>query len=443
MRQVLFYIPREVNWLPEWLPFWLFLMLFVLAAANVLWAISRRLPADKPAKEGLRTAGYGVLILGLVVAIAPHALKNLLPDGVPIYGFGMMLFLAFLACTFWSSRLAEREGIPKEVIQDVALWIFLGGLLGARVLYLIQEDHPADVWDFFKKLPQIWEGGIILYGSVLGALVAYAIAWVFVFRKQGLSTLKVADVAAPTIAIGLILGRMGCFLNGCCYGQAACADCPVYAVHFPLSAPPRWALTGAGYQTAAGFALDERYTGPGAKVDQVEPDSAAARGGLKPGDVIVKANGNDIADADALQRLLGGIGQWPRGKNELTLELLPAGGEPAALTFAPRTIGLHPTQLYEVISMFLLLLVLMAYYPFRTRDGQVMAVLMVGYGAHRYLNELLRSDPRPVGFEAYTSLFLILAGVALGLWLWRRPAQYKTQWAAAEPVGAAASGALR
>jgi phosphatidylglycerol:prolipoprotein diacylglycerol transferase len=437
MRQVLFYIPTEVSWLPEWLPLWLLLMLIALAVAGVLWAVSRRLPVDTPAQEGLRTAGYGVVILGLVVSLAPHLLKNLLPDGVPIYGFGMMLFLAFLACTFWASRLAVREGIAKETIQDVSLWIFLGGLLGARVLYLIQEERPADLWDFFKKLPQIWEGGIILYGSVIGALVAYAIAYLLVFRKQGLSTLKVADIAAPTIAIGLCFGRLGCFLNGCCYGEVACADCPVYAVHFPLSAPPRLALTNAGYQTAAGFLLDDRYTGPGAKVEKVEPDSAAARAGLQAGDVIVKANGTEIQDPDALRVLLGSFAHWPRGKNDLTLELEGNRSEPAALTFSPRTIGLHPTQLYEVVSMFLLLLVLMAYYPFRTRDGQVMAVLMVGYGAHRWLNEQLRSDPRPVGFESYTSLFLIAAGIAMGLWLLSRPAQYKTQWKAAEPVGAA------
>jgi phosphatidylglycerol:prolipoprotein diacylglycerol transferase len=77
----------------------------------------------------------------------------------------------------------------------------------------------------------------------------------------------------------------------------------------------------------------------------------------------------------------------------------------------------HPTQLYEVVSMALLFLVLTAYYPLRRRPGQVMAVLMAGYGVHRYLNELLRDDPRPQGLESYTSIFLIAAGIVLWLYL--------------------------
>ena len=89
--------------------------------------------------------------------------------------------------------------------------------------------------------------------------------------------------------------------------------------------------------------------------------------------------------------------------------------------------ALHPTQLYEVVSMFLLFLLLTAYYPFRRHDGQVMALLMICYAVHRYLNEMLRADERPVGFESWTSIILFVAGVALWLYLWRRPAQYRFQ----------------
>jgi prolipoprotein diacylglyceryltransferase len=67
--------------------------------------------------------------------------------------------------------------------------------------------------------------------------------------------------------------------------------------------------------------------------------------------------------------------------------------------------------------MFLLLT---AYYPLRRHAGQVIAVLMAGYGVHRYLNELLRDDPRPKGFESYTSVVLVVAGITLWVFLQMR-----------------------
>jgi phosphatidylglycerol:prolipoprotein diacylglycerol transferase len=75
-----------------------------------------------------------------------------------------------------------------------------------------------------------------------------------------------------------------------------------------------------------------------------------------------------------------------------------------------------------VVSTILLFLLLTAYYPLRRRPGQVLAVLMVGYGIHRYLNELLRDDPRPQGFESYTSIILVVAGIGWWLYLQSRPA---------------------
>ncbi len=205
----------------------------------------------------------------------------------PVYGFGLMLFLAFLACTWLASRRAERVGMTKEIIQDFTIWVFIGGLVGARVFFMyLEEAPPTGVVDFFYRLPRIWEGGIVFYGSVIGALAAYGILYWFSFRKQGISTLKLADVVAPSVALGLALGRVGCFLNGCCYGQVACADCPVYAVHFPLSAPARYALVAEGAQTAAGFTVDEGYGGDGVKVTKVDPASAAYAAGLRDGDAI-------------------------------------------------------------------------------------------------------------------------------------------------------------
>src|SRR5262249_46590504 len=132
-----------------------------------------------------------------------------------------------------------------------------------------------------------------------------------------------------------------------------------------------------------------------------------------------------VSSNQKMPSLLGG-NQWPRGQKTLKLTLR----DERSLTIEPRTLGLHPTQLYESISMFLLFLVLAAFWPFRTRDGQVMALLMMCYAVHRHLNEMLRDDPRPVGFEQYSSYLLFALGLAMMLWLWRRPAQYKVAWAA-------------
>jgi prolipoprotein diacylglyceryltransferase len=366
------------------------------------------------------------------------------PDGIPIYGFGMMLFLAFIVCTWLAGRRAQREGIAKEHIQDLAIWLFIGGLLGARITYLLQEVPRPTFTELITRLPKIWDGGIILYGSVIGALVGYLGAYFFIFRKYRISTLKLADIIAPSVAVGLCLGRIGCFLNGCCYGQVACADCAVYPVHFPLSAPSREALVDAGAQTVAGFTVadDQRSDLDGVKVGKVEHDSAAYAAGLRAGDVIqgVTIDGVEqkVGSPAELSKVLGSLQYWKRGAKTISLDVRHAGGAAGATAaFTPRTVGLHPTQLYEAVSMFLLFLVLSAYYPLHTRDGQVMAVLMVCYGAHRFFNEMLRDDRRPEHFESYTSVLLVGAGLALLAWTRLRPAQYRPQVPAKEPASVA------
>jgi prolipoprotein diacylglyceryltransferase len=342
-------------------------------------------------------------------------------DGIPIYGFGMMLFLAFIACTWLASRRAEREGIAKETVQDLAIWIFIGGLLGARITYLLNEQGFPNswraAWAFITKLPLIWEGGIVLYGSILGGVASYFLAWGLIYRKQHLSTLRFVDAIAPSIAVGLALGRLGCFLNGCCYGQVACTDCAVVATaHFPLSAPCREMLVYSGDQTVAGFTTIPEPAGAreGVRVGAVDPGSQAYHAGLRPGSIITGVNGVAIHNRDTLDRTLGSLASWPRGQTWLELEFQPSpGDDPITQTIYPRTLGLYPTQVYETISMTLLLLVLLAYYPYRRQPGQVCAILMVGYGIHRYLNEILRDDPRPIGLEAYGSIILVIAGVLM------------------------------
>jgi prolipoprotein diacylglyceryltransferase len=443
MRQVLFHIPLKADWLPANLPLYVFVLAVGLVLALLVRLVARSV-RQPIVKEALYGASFWLGGFGVLAALVIFFAADKMPQGLPIYGFGMMLFLAFLVCTWLAGRRAQSEGIAGELIQDVAIWLFIGGLIGARIVFLRFEKNMS-FSEMLAEFYKIWDGGIVLYGSVLGGLIAYFCYYGFLllFRNYRLPTLKLADILAPSIAVGLCLGRFGCFLNGCCYGQVACPTCAMYAVHFPLSAPAREGLVEQGYQTPAGFTLAPARQQPkdvGARVGKVDPDSLAYKeAGLRDGDLILRVNDCDIErqDIDEGNRVIPPVDMltrclvynWPRGQTQLRLKVKRTadGAEEELPPIAPRTLGLHPTQLYEVVSMALMFLVLTAYYPLRRRPGQVVAVLMVGYGVHRYLNELLRDDPRPQGLESYTSIVLVVAGIALWTYLQLRAEPKETK----------------
>jgi phosphatidylglycerol---prolipoprotein diacylglyceryl transferase len=339
-------------------------------------------------------------------------------QGIPIYGYGFMLFVAFVLCTWLACRLGAREGIPPQRIQDLAIWLFLSGIAGARITYMIQYGVPF--WQFFM----IWEGGLVVYGAVPGGILGYLLAYFLMLRKYGISHWKMADIIAPCFALGLCLGRFGCLLNGCCYGNAACPDCPGYC--FPPPAPPYGPLVKERYQTLAGFTLKR----DGMVVQQVEPNSPAWNAGLRPGDLITRFTTDKEYPAFRLDSP-GLLQTWPRGHNSLALTVKhqDATQETTLPPFVPRTIRLHPTQIYESISMAILFFLLMAYYPLRRHDGEVMVLFMAGYAVHRFLDEILRADTEPVllnmTLSQNGSIVLLVAALVLGLILWRRPVRYR------------------
>jgi phosphatidylglycerol---prolipoprotein diacylglyceryl transferase len=143
--------------------------------------------------------------------------------GLRIHSYGVMIFVACasaLAMAVWRSR---REEVESDAVYELATWLFLGGVVGARLFFFIQHPeafhHPGDLF-------RTWEGGNVFYGCILGGLTGSIMYW---FRRP-FPFLRMCDVAAPAVAIGAALGRIGCFLNGCCHG--AVCDLP-WAVHFP------------------------------------------------------------------------------------------------------------------------------------------------------------------------------------------------------------------
>jgi phosphatidylglycerol:prolipoprotein diacylglycerol transferase len=149
--------------------------------------------------------------------------------GIKVFGYGTMLFLAFLGSMNLAAWRARREKLDPEVIYDLSLWVFIGGLTGARVFYVVQYwgDKVRTDADIFR----IWEGGIVLYGSIMGGTATF-----FLYRVLRPFPLRpYLDVVAPSLALGVAVGRLGCFLNGCCYGDRC--DLP-WTVSFPRLSPP-------------------------------------------------------------------------------------------------------------------------------------------------------------------------------------------------------------
>jgi phosphatidylglycerol:prolipoprotein diacylglycerol transferase len=114
-----------------------------------------------------------------------------------------------LLALFAASRLAARDGLPKDRIYDLGLWTLVGGLVGSKVLMLFVEDNVNILsLDFLRS-------GGVFYGGLLGGFFAVVV----LVRLYKLPVWKVADAFAPGVALGQAFGRQGCFSAGCCWGK--------------------------------------------------------------------------------------------------------------------------------------------------------------------------------------------------------------------------------
>jgi len=167
-----------------------------------------------------------------------------------IYWYGVLVALGLLAGLWTAGRRAPLSGIRSETVIDLGPWLILGTIVGARSLYVLSYWREGfanrPLWQLFN----IRGGGLVFYGGLIGA----SLACILYVRFKKLPLWKIADVLAPSIALGHSFGRIGCLMNGCCYGRAC--DLP-WAVHFPDNHPTQ----GAGvhptqiYEAALNLAL--------------------------------------------------------------------------------------------------------------------------------------------------------------------------------------------
>lgn len=299
---------------------------------------------------------------------------------IPVYGYGVMMVLGFFAAMYLTQFLARRSKIDPDIFANAALIALITGVLGARLSHVLENlgDYTRSdltAWENFRNAINIRSGGLTYYGGFLLAfpcLVAYGI-----YKKVPIRIGM--DIIAPALMVGLGFGRIGCFLNGCCYG----AECKTaVSIQFPYGSDAY---------------VSEFFEG---KLDHAVPPELVVR----------TDGGRRLLSKDEIARV-------PDPVLRQHLEQLAAN---------EKSDWVHPAQLYSSLTAFLIAAFLLAYFTLPHVPGHVFAAMMMVEGLFRYLLEMLRVEPAVVGrgtdhltflppqsYSMVVSVLLVLGGLAL------------------------------
>jgi phosphatidylglycerol:prolipoprotein diacylglycerol transferase len=289
-----------------------------------------------------------------------------------IYSYGPMLVIGFLLAMELAKFLARRVKLDPETFLNAGMIALIAGVVGARLSHVIenwpQYSNPARSFaaNFFDAV-NIRSGGLTFYG---GMLLAFPVTIAYGIYKRVPIKLGM-DVMAPCIVIGLGLGRIGCFLNGCCYG-AACDPNFVGAVTYPY------------YSNAY---LDQYYDGVLHPPDQLTAPS-----------------------------------EFPGARPRL-LEPSEVARDPelAKLAAQQRSLPVHNAQIYSTLTALLIAGICVAFFTTQPAPGRVMALMLMLEGTTRFILEMLRSEP-PVthvfghGWSLSMVIGVLLAVAGVILW---------------------------
>jgi phosphatidylglycerol:prolipoprotein diacylglycerol transferase len=171
------------------------------------------------------------LVWGIGLLAVSFGAPRLPLDSWPLFGYGTLVLTGFLVGTWVGQQRAKRAGMDPAVVFDATFWTLVFGVLGGRLFYIVQ--HGERVFAQAQGLKQVLlaainltGGGLVLIGSMLGGAVGFFL----LCRRRKVPALRLLDLLAPSIFIGIGFGRIGCMLYGCCFGDPSSLP---WAVCFP------------------------------------------------------------------------------------------------------------------------------------------------------------------------------------------------------------------
>ena len=344
--------------------------------------------------------------------------------------FGLMMTVGFFLAIWWAVQRAIRSGANPDVVLNMGFIALIGGVVGCRIMYvahypdLVFAGHPT-------LLSKIWaavnltKGGMEYYGgfiaSVVGVLV-YLHFW-------GHSKRWYFDIVAPSVAVGMAFGRIGCFLNGCCFGGVC--ELP-WAVKFPYGSNPAahqfmQRLPGAELPAELIHISRGLMAQPipiqSFMATDAEIEAAFAKSKGLRAEIDEKTRAAQNAAGDEKKRLETEVAKLQAARlklphAEMRTQLDKFGltmPELRALAHKHPSNPVHPTQLYSTAGLLVLAWLLGAVYWRRTRDGQVICLLFAIEPVSRWLLEMIRSDNPHDAFGLTISQFLAIVLTLIGI----------------------------
>ncbi|MEO9592456.1 prolipoprotein diacylglyceryl transferase [Rhodopirellula bahusiensis] len=441
MRRTLFLIPHEFAGWPIFGIGWALMFLVIAVLAFIGWE-SRR-GGLGPSAAARQISGFALMAAVILVVVVPRTeLVNTLGDpvGVAVRGYGMFLMLAAVASVGLAAWRAERAGLGADSILQLAPWTFIGGLLGARVFYVTQyfQDFMRPTWgETLMSMAALNQGGLVVYGGFIGGFIASLIA----LKRHQTPIWRIGDVIIPCVFVGLLFGRLGCLMNGCCYG-GECEAGPL-AVRFPAGSQvhAEQLLSGDLLGIEGQPVVSEEETRPGQSrmvVDSVRPNSLASQAGVEAGQTLTIA-------LDPSYR-----GEVPlnRPAEEALPGVIVLKGDEVLKRFSPQDLPsiAEPVWGTQIISsvfaaiMFVVLLVVERFLHRRPkqsddtanqqaftggrRPGVLMLIGFIAYGVLRIVLEWIRVDEKgqfgtSLSISQWVSLIVIVASLVTLFIRWR------------------------